>query len=249
MIRGRILKAYQKGWRLQWREDSVDYPRLLDDFQAGRLTAERLSTGSAYREVYRLTAGGRRYVVKRDWEVDPRLEKKVWDWLAGTPYDRLIRLTSLAVSRGCREAQDVYLVAEKLVWGRCREAWMIAEYVEGEALIREYANGRPAHWPDVRPYILGMAETLGRIHDYGLASNDFHPGNFIRTEDGGLRIIDLAVDGPLIICQANDALTMMHFFQVRPPIHGWLSWLAFKVMLCWRGFKNFSRRVRGRGRN
>ncbi len=239
----RILETKNDGWRIRWREDGVDYPHLLAEFRAGRVPATRLTTGSGFREVYRLETTGRRYVVKRDWEVDPRPEKKLWDWLAGTPYARLLKLTNRAVGRGCRIVQDVYLVAERLSGGRCLEAWMVAEYVEGTSFVEEFVDGRPAKVGNFRPWIPAMAETLEELHNCGLASNDFHPGNFILT-DQGLKIIDLSLDSPVVIGQANDALTMLHFFKVRPPLKSPWRRLVFELMRLRRRQKNFFRRLR-----
>lgn len=232
------------GWRIQWKADGTDYPAILNDFRQGSLPADRLSTGSPDREVWRAALSDRRLVIKKDLEFDPRPEKKLWDRLGGTQYSRLIKFTNRAVNQGCRLIQDVYLVAEKLVDGRCREAWLIAEYVEGQAFIQAFdENGRPSKFIDHQPWIGEMTRAMAELHGWGLATNDFHPGNFVIT-DQGLRIIDLAMDGPMIICQANDALTMMHFFQVRPPLKSPALKLVYALMALWRRQKNFTRKLR-----
>lgn len=242
----------ENGWRIQWQADGVDYPSLLNDFRQGLLPGDRLSTGSPDREVYRVAPpaarlpGGpaRRLVIKRDREFDTRLEKRLWDWLGGTQYSRLIRFTNRAVNEGCRLIQDIYLVAEKMEGGRCREAWLIAEYVEGEAFIQQYVDGRASKAINYRHLVPDMARAMGELHDWGLAANDFHPGNFVLTESGDLRIIDLAMDGPMLICQANDALTMMHFYKIRPPLRSWRLRLVYALMSFWRWQKNKTRSLR-----
>lgn len=236
-----LLQEKQAGWRIQWRNDGYDYPGLLNKFRSGALKGACLTTGSRFREVYRLEADGRKFVIKRDWEVDPRLEKKLWDWLGGTAYHRLIKFTTRAVLKGCQVAQDVYMVAERISGGRCLEAWLVAEYVEGQSFIRKFEDGQPAEVLEgFDQYVPQMNETLERLHDCGLASNDVHPGQFILTEEG-LRIIDLSLDGPMIVCQVNDALTMMHFFKARPPLGNPWRRLLFELLTLRRRFKNYYR--------
>lgn len=242
-----LLKEQKAGWRVQWRNDGYDYPALLNKFRSGELKGTVLTTGSRFREVWRLETGGRKFVVKRDWEVDRRLEKKLWDWLGGTTYHRLIKFTARAVLKGCRVAQDVYLVAERMSWGRCLEAWLVAEYVEGQSFIKNFENGLPAEVLEgFDRYAPQMNEALERLHDCGLASNDIHPGQFILTEEG-LRIIDLSPNGPMIVCQVNDALTMMHFFGVRPPLLNPWRRLLFELLTLRRRFKNYYRGRRKQG--
>lgn len=231
-----ILKRAADGWRIQWRNDGHDYPGLLEKFRRGELEGRPLSTGSPLREVWRLELAGRVYVIKHDWEVDHRAEKVLWDFIGGTPYHRLIKYTSRAVMAGCRIAQDVYLVAEKMCRGRCREAWLVAEYVEGESFITEYKDGRPVKvMGNLRAFVPAMNEALEVLHDGGLASNDIHPGQFILTPEG-LRIIDLSLDSPIIVCQVNDALTMMHFFKSHPPLRNPLRRVLFRFFSIYRRY-------------
>ncbi len=190
-----IISLKEKGWLIQWKNDGTDYPGLLKDFVEGRLKGRRLSTGSSFREVYRVEAQGRAFVFKRDWEIDRRLEKRIWEKLGGTPYSRLIHLTNRAVNRGCTIVQDVYLVAENIARGRWSEAWLIAEYIEGQSLITEFQNGVPAKFSDIARWIDPMSETIARLHDHGLASNDLHPGQFVLSGQE-LRVIDLSLNSP-----------------------------------------------------
>ena len=239
-----VFKSRQGEWRIEWLNDGYDYPALLDKFRQGQLKGRPLSTGSNFREVYCLEHDGRKFIVKRDWEIDRRAEKVIWDLVGGTPYHRLIKFTARAALKGSTIAQGVYLVAEKMAWGRCLEAWLVAEYVEGESLIQEFKDGRPSKVvDDLGQYISVMNETLEKLHDGGLASNDVHPGQFIKT-DQGLRVIDLSLDGPMIVCQVNDALTMMHFFGFRPPLGNPWRRAVYEIFALRRRFKNFYRSLR-----
>lgn len=242
-----LRRVWEGNWRIQWRDDGTDYPALLAAFRAGSIPAKRLVTGSPYREVFLAEAGGRRLVIKRDWETDSRLEKRLWIRLGGTPYHRLLKFTGRAVARGCRVVQDVYLVAEKMAGPYCEEAWLIAEFVEGRSFMKqEGASGEPI----TSAWIEAIGQTLGTLHDYGLASNDSQAGNFIINERGdhGLVVIDLELDGPLIICQVNDALRYFRVNrgQVRVPMRDWRRRLMYALVSGWEKIRRVRRERRGR---
>ncbi|MDR2945385.1 MAG: hypothetical protein LBV79_01365, partial [Candidatus Adiutrix sp.] len=60
-----LVTAERGGYRLQWKDDGTDYPQLLEDFKAGRLKAEQMpNTYHDQRQVYRVEAEGRRYIIK-----------------------------------------------------------------------------------------------------------------------------------------------------------------------------------------
>ena len=205
----RLLMANRDGFCFQWRSDGPDYQRLLDEFRAGTLEATSLGGGHPDRAVYKVQWDGRPYVLKWDREKDPRPEKRWLEFWTGTAFSRLIRLTANSRRRGGSTAQDVYLVAERLDGRHFQEGYLIAEYVEGASLNHErLAEAAPL-----------MAEAVGRLHGEGLASSDLHPGNFIVTP-GGIRIIDLSLKSPLIICQANDILRMEQAYGVRVSAGG-----------------------------
>ena len=236
------------GCRVQWKDDGTDYPGLLAEFKAGRLETTRFFTNSGYREVYRVEINGRRFIMKIDRETDSRFEKRLWDRIGGTPYSRLIKFTSRAVSRGCSIVQDVFLVAEKMDGPSCQEAYLIAEYVEGMSFVaEEYVEGKTVDEleRDFRPWLPAMGETLADLHDWGLASNDVQPGNFILT-DSGLKVIDLSLDSPIWICQANDMLKMRGWYHVKAPIRGFLRKAVYSLLYVRYAVQRFFRRLRGR---
>jgi len=244
----RLLMADIDGYRVQWKDDGTDYPKLLEDFKAGRLETTRFFTNSGHRQVYRAEVGGRRLVMKIDRETDSRFEKRLWDRIGGTPYSRLIKFTSRAIARGCPIVQDVFLVAEKMDGPSCLEAWLIAEYVEGRSfLAEEYVEGRTVEQMerDYRPWLPAMGDVLADLHDWGLASNDVQPGNFILT-DKGLKVIDLSLDSPILICQANDMLKMRGWYHVKAPIRGPLRKTVYGLLYARYALQQFLRRLRGR---
>lgn len=243
-----ILTAEIDGYRVRWKDDGTDYPKLLEDFKAGRLPTIRFFTNSGYRQVYRAEADGRRFVMKIDRETDSRFEKRLWGRFGGTPYSRLIKFTNRAIGRGCPVVQDVFLVAEKMDGPSCQEAYLIAEYVEGQSFVaEEYVEGRTVDQMerDFRPWLPAMGETLADLHDWGLASNDVQPGNFILT-DNGLKVIDLSLDSPILICQANDMLKMRGWYHVNAPIRGLRRKSIYGLLLAWYILKRFLRKLRGR---
>lgn len=243
-----IRSAEIDGYRVQWKDDGTDYPKLWADFKAGRLQTTRFFTNSVHRRVYRVEADGRRFVMKIDLETDARFEKRLWDRIGGTPYSRLIKFTNRAVNQGCSIVQDIFLVAEKMDGSSCREACLIAEYVEGRSFVaEEYVEGKTVDQleRDFRPWLPAMGRALADLHDWGLASNDVQPGNFILTENG-LKIIDLSLDSPIWICQANDMLKMRRWYHVDAPVRGARRKAVYGLMRARYIFQRFLRRLRGR---
>jgi len=231
----RLLTALKDGFRFQWRSDGPDYRRILDEFKAGTLETTRLGGGHPDRSVYKVYWDGRPFVLKWDRENDPRPEKRWLEFWAGTAFSRLIQLTAKSRRRGGNTAQDVYLVAERLTGRHFQEGYLIAEYVEGIFLDDERLD-------ENAPL---MAEAVGRLHREGLASSDLHPGNFIVTPLG-IRIIDLSLKSPLIICQANDILRMERDFGVRMPASGpGLGLILAGLKLIW-SVRLFLRKWRGK---
>ncbi len=232
---GPVRVSELDGYRLQWVDDGTDYPALWTAFREGRLAAEPLAVNRPFRDVYRIEAAGRRFVFKRDKYVENRWEKRLLVRLLGaTRYTRILRLTSDAVVRGCRTAQEVYLVAERMNGRQCLEAYLIAEYVEGRHLTPD----------EIQPRREEIARALADIHAHGLASNDCQPNNFLVTGHG-LRMIDLDMSNLLVICQLNDIQALEKRFGLRSPLTG-IRWilrgiLRFRVLV-----NNFSRRLRGK---
>ncbi len=230
-----LKSAFIDGYKVQWKDDGVDYPAVWRDFKDGRLPdLTELRANCPERKVFRMEVESGPLLLKHDWEKDLRFEKKMWRFLAGPWYSRLIRLTNRAVNSGCRVVQDVYLVAERMEGRFCAESWLVAEFVEGVVVSRS---------PLYHSLFNEMALAMGKLHDFGLASNDAHAGNFILTEDGTIKIIDLSLTSPLIICQANDILKLKQAFQVDVPVHGF--WRALAAALIRRHYgKREARRRR-----
>ncbi|MDR2368702.1 MAG: hypothetical protein LBF58_11465 [Deltaproteobacteria bacterium] len=233
-----IATEFEGPWRTQWKDDGTDYRGLLRDFQSGRLTGQRMATGSLYRTVHRVKAFGREFVIKTHSDIDfreRRLEKRLFIRFFGTQYSRLINKTSQALNKGCPVVQDIYLVSEKMEGRYCQEAYVIAEFVPGHSFIREnYVEGAPLVFRTPGPWLANVAESLSILHDYGLASNDAVLSNFIVTPEGQVKVIDLTLNGPMFISQANDVLKMRRSYGTEVPI----GHLGVKVLVGVIGFWN-----------
>lgn len=238
-----ILSTDIDGFRLQWKNDGTDYPAIWSAFRQGQLKGQALSRGRPYREVDLVEVQGRRYIIKRDWHVEKRLEKRFWYLiLGGTRYTRIFRLINKAVRRGCRVVQDVYLVAERMK-GRttCLEAYLIADYMEGH----------PMSVQEVAERLDDLCQTVLHIHDCGLACNDIQPYNFVLTTDGIIKAIDMDISSFLAICQINDIRTMKYRFDVDLPVRGIQRRLAWGVLrardlmrYCWAKVRHKPFRVK-----
>jgi|GEM_PF-391318 len=232
-----LIRAEINGFKVQWKNDGTDYPALWQAFVRGELSSTPLSHGRPFREAHLVKTGGRSYLFKRDWHVEKRLEKRLWFLLMGaTRYSRIIELTNRAVRQGCQVAQDVFLVAEKMVGRTCHEAWFIADFMPGQILSPENEDS----WRDK------LIQTILRIHDCGLACNDIQSYNFIITQEGLIRGIDLDISSPLLICQVNDLLEIKRRFGINPPLRNWRVRLLYYPLLIRNYLRYFSRKLRGK---
>jgi tRNA A-37 threonylcarbamoyl transferase component Bud32 len=217
-----VLQERVGQWRIHWKNDEFDYRSLLDRFLAGEIAGQKLTTGSLYGTVYKVEHADRLFVIKRAAERDRRLEKRLFSLLAGTRFSRLIRLTAQAIQKGCPVVQDVYLVKEKMSGHYCEEAYIISEYVPGQSFIKETGEGQPLVFLRPGENLALIAEALGILHDYGLASNDAIISNFILTDQNMVKVIDLRTNTPTLIAKANDVLKMRRSYQAEVPIRGLL---------------------------
>ena len=126
---------------------------------------------------------------------------------------------------------DLYYAAEKPRFRQCHDVYTIHEYIEGVPLSE--INQQNAD--EVKQCVL-------RLHKAGLASNDIHPGNFIRTPTGELRIIDLSCKGNMKVCQANDILALQRKYNINVKGRG----LIYKLILLKENIRSLSRKIRGK---
>jgi hypothetical protein len=80
-------------------------------------------------------------------------------------------------------------------------------------------------------WLPAIGEALGVLHRYGLASNDALLSNFIITPENTVKIIDLTLNGPMPVCQANDILKMRRTYYTEVPARGAARFLTALISL------------------
>lgn len=239
-----VLVKFEDDWRIQYRNDGTDYHNLLKKFLAKEIdNVEILSISTNKRKVYKVEYNGRKFVIKHDAEKEYRWEKRLWHFFVGTQYLRLLRFTNKAVHDGCKVAQEVYLVAEKMISRNFfAEAWIIAEYIDGVTCSEAYkCAGTPK---DKQNCLCNIAKTLTELHKYGIASNDVHLGNFIIDEFSNTRVIDLSVNGFISTCQAKDIVSTKELFNIDIPARNFLTKMAVALILVRKKLRNIIKRIK-----
>ncbi|UQZ91044.1 hypothetical protein C4J81_18195 [Deltaproteobacteria bacterium Smac51] len=206
-----FLTGEKDDFKLVWLNDGTDYPALLDAYFKGELEMKCLAKGDyPARETYLVEALGRKFIFKRIHQPPERRKRHIWDLISGTAFSRLMRETRKAIDNGCTIIPEAYLIAEKFIgYQYCIDSYLITEFIEGEVL-----KGDP---PSSGPWITGLAETVGKLHDCGLASGAPHPWNLVKTDEG-MKMIDISFKGPMVICQAHDTLDVKRKFDIDVPI-------------------------------
>ncbi|WP_411570329.1 lipopolysaccharide core heptose(II) kinase RfaY [Pectobacterium cacticida] len=228
-----IKKINSEGFSIYIKDDGTDYLALLHAFLGGKLDYKLLNSGNADRSVALVRSQGKKYVIKRDREIDSRIEKKIMNFIFGPFFSRLIVDIDRAIARGCTVTADLYLVMEKTHFRMVTDVYTIHEYIDGIPL----ADLRPLekYYPAIRSCVLSL-------HAAGLASNDIHAGNFILTPHGDIRIIDLSAKGSRKVCQANDLLALHRQFNIDVDSTGWV----YHLIRLKEQFRFFSRKLRHR---
>jgi heptose II phosphotransferase len=205
----RLVTATDGEWRTLWRAEGENWPQVLQAFQRGELPCKLLACNLREPRTAWLTIlpNGRRLVIKHDDNPQPHWEKRLYELWGGSFYTRLLRLTAEARKKGCRAVQDIYLASERRGALFAREAWLIAENVEGTTLCELGLT-------DYSGYREDLLALLNLVHGYGLASNDFHASNIVLRPNGSLCLIDLELNFFLLACQARDVVQFKKNFAL-----------------------------------
>jgi serine/threonine protein kinase len=116
----------------------------------------------------------------------------------------------------------------------CQEAYVVAEYVPGQGFMKEaYEEGQQVVFLRPGENLPLIAEALSVLHGYGLGSNDVKISNFILTESGSVKIIDLSTNTPVILAKVNDILQMKKLYDAEVHVNGWLLKFLIRLM-SWR---------------
>lgn len=226
-----IVTSKENGFTIYEKNTGVRFGEVLKKYLAGELTSLSLGSGNEDRTVAVVEYEGKRYILKNDREKDKRLEKRLQNYLFGPFFSTLIYATDRAISQGYTGTADLYYVAEKMVGRECENVYTIHEYVEGTPLKAIDDSNRE----EIKHCILAL-------HRAGLASNDIHAGNFIRTPEGELKIIDLSCRGSMRVCQANDILTLRKKYHLDVKGRG----TVYRIIQLKEDFRKLSRKLRGK---
>ncbi|WP_270502269.1 lipopolysaccharide core heptose(II) kinase RfaY [Kluyvera ascorbata] len=226
-----INKVEMNGFKIYFKEESINFPSLMKKLSSNEIKGNSLSSGNILRSVNLIEYENKKFIVKNDREIDQRFEKKALSFISGPFYSHMIkRLARLTPEqRAC--TADLYYVAEKCHFRQCVEVSTIHEYIDGEPL----TEINESNAQDVKDCII-------KLHNAGLASNDIHPGNFIRTPSGELKVIDLSCKGSMKICQANDIITLRNKYNIDIQGHGFV----YKLILLKEKLRRLSRKIRGK---
>lgn len=237
-----IAKLACAGYAVYVKNDGYDYLALFDKYLAGTLELERFGLRNREHEVSSFEVDGRKFVLKKDRERPKHFENKLWSLLYGPFYSKQMKAVNRAVRCGCTALPDIFLVAEKQGGLLCAESIMLMEFVSGGNITR--------HGPLVsnREKMLGA---LADIHKYGLALGDCNLGNFLISDEGECKLIDLSWRGSPRFGKASDIVTMKRDHGWDMPVSGLLDKLAviymyYKKKL--RGIRNDAKRKSGRGK-
>jgi hypothetical protein len=198
------------GFNVYQKDDGRDYWDVLQRFLKGEIKAERHPHTIADHRVYFLEDGGRRYVLKHDWEVDRRFEVRLWRRIRGPFYSQLMRRVNLAVDAGCDVIQEIYLVAEREGRRAYPETYALIQYIPGESLAMQ---------DSIVKYHPEIVKTVQTLHRHRLAFLDVHSRNIIVAGDG-LKIIDVSTRGTFLLGRAKDAVRLGRRYGIDFPSRG-----------------------------
>ncbi|MEE9656161.1 lipopolysaccharide core heptose(II) kinase RfaY [Kluyvera ascorbata] len=226
-----IIQTELDGFNVYFKKKNINFPSLMEKFARNEIKGKPLNAENGFRSVYLVEYDNKKFIVKNDREIDHRFEKKALNFIFGPFYSNMIkRLGRLTPEqRAC--TADLYYVAEKCQLRQCVEVSTIHEYIDGEPL----TEINESNAQDVKDCII-------KLHNSGLASNDIHPGNFIRTPSGELKVIDLSCKGSMKICQANDIITLRNKYNIDIQGHGFV----YKLILLKEKLRRLSRKIRGK---
>ena len=226
-----ISKVELNDFNVYFKKEKINFPLLMEKVSNNEIKGKQLNAENGFRSVHLVEYENKKFIVKNDREIDNRFEKKALNFISGPFYSHMIkRLARLTPEqRAC--TADLYYVAEKCHFRQCVEVSTVHEYIDGKPL----AEINESNAEEVKNCII-------KLHNAGLASNDIHPGNFIRTPSGELKIIDLSCKGIMKICQANDILTLRNKYNIDIQGHGFV----YNLILLKEKLRRLSRKIRGK---
>ncbi|GAA0468316.1 MULTISPECIES: lipopolysaccharide core heptose(II) kinase RfaY [Tatumella] len=227
-----VHKLKHNGYRIYFSDEGKTFHRLISAMMNNDIQGEYLTSGNALRNVMIFEHESKKFILKRDREVDQRFEKKLSALFSGSFNLKLIK----KIDRYKQDVIDItsrlYYVAEKIKFGQCVDSFCVYEYADGYALSDE----------NISDHYEAVASSILSLHQAGLASNDIHPANFICKPDGKLKVIDLSCRGSIKVCQANDRLALKKKYNLDIESGG----LIYSLIKTKDSLKYFSRKIRGK---
>ncbi|MBS0847247.1 lipopolysaccharide core heptose(II) kinase RfaY [Citrobacter sp. JGM124] len=166
---------------------------------------KQLSTENEKREVFLIDYHGRKFVIKRDREIDRRFEKKLQSFIFASCNVKMMKKLREYEKELTHVTTMIHFLAEKRRFRRVIDSYIAYEYIEGTPLKSIDDSNKHA-----------VAKCISTLHKCDLASNDIHCGNFILDKDRNLKVIDLSIKGSLLRCKANDLVLLNDKYGIKP---------------------------------
>lgn len=220
----RVIASRRDGYYVYRLGDDDTYWDMFLRFRRGELKGKLLTNVLKERDVHLVEDGGRRYVIKVDrggWGFgrESRPERIFLKFFWGPFYSRLMRRVTRALANGCDAMQTIRLVAERRTLQYCHEAVIILDYVEGKTL---HELGDPA------PYLERTREAMLSLHANRLALCGVSLYNFVVTEAGKVKAIDLECRGFFRVDRIKDVIRVKRLLGIDLPVEGWLDRFLYR---------------------
>lgn len=200
-----------------------------DNFE--QFVVKKFPSGNPLRDIYLVRYISKYFIIKRDREVDHRLEKRLQNFIYRSANLRLMHYLNQGREWLLNYTPNIYFIAEKKRFRQCIDSYAVFEFIDG-ASIGEIDQSN----------IERVSECISALHRGGLSSNDIHAGNFIVCDDGRLKVIDLSFKGSLSLCKANDMLLLENKYQVQVARKNFYYYLL-KIR---NNLRTLSRKIRGK---
>lgn len=212
------------------KNDQLDYLVLFNEFLNKEENRTLLDpSDKPERYTYLIQENDQKFIFKIDGGVEHRLERKLIAKITGDFYFNMIDKLAKISQDKCDITYELYLVAYDK---KTKRHYMIFNFIEGRSLTHN----------EMVQYNAEIKQCIETLHCYNLVSNDIHGGNFILTDEGKIKVIDLTNSGFIWLTKANDAIELKERFNITikvPP-------LAFAIKKFAHGFKRLSRKIRGK---
>lgn len=230
-----IVEKKEGPFTLYSKNDGFDYRAVWRDFIEGKRDGVSVIRLEDVREVYVVEVGDRKFILKIDWYVPKRLEKKIRFILFSPFFSRQMRQINSAIAKGCRLLPEFYFVAEKREGGLITHSYILQEFIEGT----HFMNMEEARLKGNE-----IMQAVRELHGYGLAHCDLNLDNIFVTQTG-IRFIDLSCTGSIFGGMGKDIVRLRRLFGLSMPLTTFREKLAFRYTVLKFALQDF---IRGESR-